>query len=274
MSGNERIIIYTDLDGTLLRYDDYSFEEALPALEVIRERGIPLVLCSSKTRSEIELYRERLGNRDPFVSENGGGIFIPEGYFSRSPDVGIPTDRGYRVITIGKKYGELRKGLARLREMGFRVRGFGDMSVEEIASLTGLSPEEARLSKERDFDEPFIAEDGTDEEGLLEAIASLGLNFTVGKYYHLVGDNDKGKAVRILTDLYRKEFGSVRTIALGDSPNDIPMLESVDIPVVVQKPGGVYDSRVVVPGIIRAGGVGPAGWRRAVMELIGNFGAR
>ncbi|NOZ26177.1 MAG: HAD-IIB family hydrolase [Nitrospirae bacterium] len=265
------IVIFTDLDGTLLRYDNYSFEEAADALEVIRRKGIPLVLCSSKTRREIELYRERLSNRDPFVSENGGGIFIPEGYFAKSPDVGFRHDDKYRVITIGKSYSELRAGLLRLRQMGFKVKGFGDMTVEEIVSLTGLSPEEARLSKERDFDEPFVIEDGTDEDRLRDAILSLGLNYTVGKYYHLLGDNDKGKAVRILTELYRREFGDIRTIALGDSPNDIPMLEAVDVAVIVQKPGGFHDGRINVPGVLRAKGVGPEGWNRVVKELVGKF---
>lgn len=265
------IVIFTDLDGTLLSYDNCSFEEALDALEVIKQERIPLVLCSSKTRSEIELYRERLANTDPFVSENGGGIYIPDGYFKKSPDVGVRQDNGYRVITMGKRYSELRDGLRRLRELGFRVKGFGDMTVEEVASITGLSPEEAKLSKEREFDEPFIIEDNTDEERLREAILSLGLNCTVGRHYHLMGESDKGKAVRIVTELYRKEFGDIRTIAIGDSPNDIPMLEAVDIPVVVQKPGGIYDNRIVIPKLVRAEGVGPEGWRKVIMKLVGNF---
>ncbi len=265
------IVIFTDLDGTLLSYDNCSFEDALDALELVKQERIPLVLCSSKSRGEIELYRERLANTDPFISENGGGIYIPDGYFKKSPDVGVGHDNGYRVITIGQSYSELRDGLRRLREMGFRVKGFGDMTVEEIASLTGLNPEEARLSKERDFDEPFIIEDGEDEERLRAAVISVGLNFTLGRHYHLMGESDKGKAVRILTELYRKEFGDIRTIAIGDSPNDIPMLETVDIPVVVQKPGGIYDNRIVIPELVRADGIGPEGWRKVIMKLIGNF---
>ncbi|HLF86164.1 MAG TPA: HAD hydrolase family protein, partial [Nitrospiria bacterium] len=71
----------TDLDGTLLHPKTYSFDAARPALTLIKERRIPLILCSSKTRGEIELYRKWLGNQHPFISENGGGIFIPRGYF-------------------------------------------------------------------------------------------------------------------------------------------------------------------------------------------------
>lgn len=75
------LIIFTDLDGTLLHPMTYSFEEAMPALKLCRERGIPLILCSSKTRAEIEVYRQRLKNEHPFIPENGGGIFIPKRIF-------------------------------------------------------------------------------------------------------------------------------------------------------------------------------------------------
>jgi len=48
------------------------------------------------------------------------------------------------------------------------------------------------------------------------------------------------------------------------------MLSAVDIPVVVQKSGGVYDEKVTLslPGILRAPGIGPAGWHAMVMKLL------
>src|SRR3989338_10179164 len=77
-----KTIIASDLDGTLLDSTDYSFAAAQPALAMIRARDVPLVLCSSKTRAEIEEYRRRLDNGHPFIAENGGGVFISHGYFS------------------------------------------------------------------------------------------------------------------------------------------------------------------------------------------------
>ena len=65
------LIIFTDLDGTLLD-SGYSFRKAMPALRLIKEKDIPLVLCSSKTKTEIDYYRKKLENDHPFVSENGG----------------------------------------------------------------------------------------------------------------------------------------------------------------------------------------------------------
>jgi len=77
---SERIVIFTDLDGTLLDHCTYSYKEAEKALESIRRKNIPLIVCSSKTREEIEIYRKKLLNNGPFISENGGAIFIPEQY--------------------------------------------------------------------------------------------------------------------------------------------------------------------------------------------------
>src|SRR5512143_2726927 len=95
-------VIFTDLDGTLLHPKTYSFTEALPALELIRERGIHLVLCSSKTRAEIEVYRKRLHNEAPFIVENGGAIFVPVGYFIFP--TGSIRSGDYTISAFGKPY--------------------------------------------------------------------------------------------------------------------------------------------------------------------------
>ena len=263
-------IIITDLDGTLLHPKTYSFESAMPALNIIRKRDIPLILCSSKTRGEMELYRNRLGNQHPFISENGGGIFIPVGYFEFPIEGEL--DNGYIIITLGVPYDGIRDVLLKIRErLGIEARGFGDMNTKEVASLTGMSLFEAELARKRGFDEPFIFKEGEEgAEEFLDAIDEAGLRWTQGRFYHILGDNDKGKAVKILKGLYKRAYGKVKTIGLGDSLNDLSLLQEVDYPVLVQKEDGGYDTRINLPGLIRADGIGPEGWANAVMGLIKN----
>ena len=64
--------MFTDLDGTLLHPHTYSSDPARPALDTLKRLGIPVVFCTSKTRPEVELWRQRLGVTDPFIVENGG----------------------------------------------------------------------------------------------------------------------------------------------------------------------------------------------------------
>ena len=267
-------IVFTDLDGTLLDYYKYSFEKAIPALELLKKKNIPLVLCSSKTRKEIEYYREKLANNHPFISENGGGIFIPKNYFKfkiHSPEFIVNDENDYYAIKFGALYPDLRKTIERLRKEGFKVKGFGDMTVKEIMEIAGLSADEAEMAKERNFDEPFILEGNeTETQRLLRAIKAKGFNCTQGRFFHIIGNTDKGKAVELLKELYKKEFNEITTIALGDSSNDIPMFVAVDYPIVVQKPGEGYDQKIDMPGLIKASGIGPEGWNNAIIKFIQN----
>ncbi len=85
---------------------------------------------------------------------------------------------------------------------------------------------------------------------------------------HILGGSDKGKAVGILTELYGRKFGKIVTVGLGDSPNDAPMLEHVDYPVLVRKPDGSHESRIRAANLIRADGVGPEGWSEAIRKIL------
>lgn len=266
----KKIVIFTDLDGTLLSYADYTFDEALPALEGIRARGIPLVLCSSKTGAEIQEYRKKLRNSHPFISENGGGIFVPEGYF-RSGGSGYQPELqgGYLLFRLGAQYSQLRSVIRDLRELGYGVTGFGDMTVAEISEVTGLPQEEAHLAQQRDFDEPFLFSGTIAELAQVKGmIKEWGFSSTEGKFYHILGNSDKGKAISLLIELYRREYGEIVTVAAGDRLNDLPMLSVVDYPILVQKPGGEYEQGIALPALIKADGIGPAGWNKALLALL------
>jgi len=262
-------LIFTDLDGTLLDHDTYSFEPALPALHYVSELSIPVIICTSKTRAETVSLREKLQLQYPFITENGGGIFIP-------PDCALPryhnedTSGFFRVIVLGKPIKKIIAAFKILKKK-FRLRGFSDMSPKELASLTGLGEEESRAARQRDFSEPFLFEDSMENmEKLVQEVSRLGLAITRGgRFFHLIGPGtSKGEAVGIVSALYRKNMPDIITLGLGDSPNDLSMLQAVDIPVLVQKTTGTHDPDVRFTGLHLAQGVGPAGWNEAVLELV------
>jgi len=268
---NRQFLIFSDLDGTLLDHKTYSFEEAKPALNALKLRDIPLIFCSSKTRPEIEMYRELTGNDHPFISENGGGIYVPQDYETNSFDYDTKTD-GYKVIALGTQYDTLVAVLNSVsQDTGIKVRSFSEMKISEISEYTGLDPSLAELSKMREYDEPFIIL-GNDEaaECIKQEIIGRGFNFTQGSmFHHIMGKNDKGKAVKRLVPIFKRRFPELSSAGLGDSLNDLPMLEAVDIPILVQKPDGKYDQRISIDKLVHADGVGPVGWNRSVLELLG-----
>ena len=263
------LLIFSDLDGTLLDHDTYSFDGAKYALDSLKELGIPLILCTSKTKAEVELWRERLKNTGPFITENGGAIF-----FCRSFQLNHVTyveKSDYSVIELGIPHDKLMVHFDTLKErLGGKILGFSEMSIGDLMNLTGLPYEEALLSKERDYTEPFaFFGNQEDQRELLDIVKELNLNLTKGgRFYHLLGANDKGKAVKIVTDIYREMFLHLKTVGIGDSYNDLPMLEAVDIPVLVQKPGGVYDDQIDLPYLLHAPGIGPVGFNEALLSIL------
>lgn len=273
----KRILVFTDLDGTLLDPQSYSFEEALPALERVRQRKIPLILCSSKTRAELELYQRKLNVGDPFISENGGAVFIPPGYFPQVPEELKEKDK-YLVLEFGVSYETIRERLSEVfGKLNVKPIGFGDLDTEEISSLLNLSDAEAKLARKREYDEPFYFPQRPEEEKIELAereFKQVGLRLTAGgKLFHLHGDHDKGKAAKSLIQIFMAKWADeILTIGLGDSLNDLLLLETVDIPVLLKKEDGSYQQEILDRlKVHKVLGMGPRGWNRAVLDLVEKY---
>ena len=212
------LLVFTDLDGTLLDHETCSFEPALPAIKTLKEKNIPLVFCTSKTRAEIEKAQLQLHNTHPFISENGGAIFVPKNYFFHKFKF-TREDSNYFIVELGTPYKKIREAFNQMRLLfPKKLKGFGDLSSKEVAHLCGFSLDQGKLAKKREYDEPFILENEATKEAIQEIAGRSNPNISRGgRFYHLIGQNDKGKAVLILRDIYKVKSKNLKTIALGDA---------------------------------------------------------
>jgi mannosyl-3-phosphoglycerate phosphatase len=260
-------VVFSDLDGTLLHPQTYSFDAAEPALSALRRENAPLVLCTGKTRAEVELWRERLDIAHPFIVENGGAVYIPHGYFPFVAGKTIQRD-GYDVMEFGTPYLELVLALKEAAsETGCAVLGFHEMTLVDICLRTSLPVSQAQLAKQREYDEPFeILGSGT--HTLLAAIERRGKRWTRGNhFYHVTGANDKAVAVKYLTKLYRRAFGSVQTIGVGDGQNDAEFLNAVEMPMIIRSRFAGALKLAVPRGYVTSAS-GPHGWSEAILQLL------
>jgi len=260
-------VVFSDLDGTLLDHDTYSWEAARPALILLARRRVPLVLCTSKTRAEVETLRSVLGNDHPFITENGGAAFVPRDYFP-FPVPGARARDNYEVVEFGTGYQELVHVLKAASEAtGVEVSAFHQMTVEEVARRCGLPVEQGRLAKQREYDEPFEIPDSERAGVLLQEIEAAGMRWTRGgRFHHVTGGNDKAAAVAAVTGLYRKAYSPVQTVGLGDGLNDAEFLNQVDIAILISSPGVEELQRRVPRGKVTSLR-GPAGWNQAILEM-------
>jgi mannosyl-3-phosphoglycerate phosphatase len=181
---------------------------------------------------------------------------------------------GYDVIEFGAPYWQLVEALHRIStEVGIRVVGFSDMSLEEVAQECKFSSAQARLAKLREHDEPFRILDSHPavRSRLLAALHKAGMSCTRdGRHYHLTGVIDKGLAIRKLRSLYEQAWGKVLAVGLGDSPNDLPLLQEVDIPIIVRNPAIGASAKLLrkVPTARISNAAGPRGWNEMMLKVI------
>lgn len=259
-------IVFTDLDGTLLDQDTYSYDESMEGINILREKNIPLILCSSKTDPEMRLIHDELCLSTPYIFENGAGIRFHCGGKKEKDSVEI----------TGKNNNELKRFLTLLkRKINKEIKTIHDMDIHEIAGLTGLPGNKAELARRRIGSLPFIiiGMDDIDSAYLDNLNAVLkGHDLAVtrgGRFFHLSSANaDKGSAVKRVIDYYKSEYHGdvVKSIGIGDSHNDIAMLMAVDIPFLVRRrDGSAIDHDISNISVTEK--AGPAGFTEAVKKV-------
>ena len=259
----ERLIpqwwVVTDLDGTLLDHT-YDWTPAETTLRWLQQRGIPVIPCTSKTAEEVREFRTAAQLNDPYIVENGGAIH-------GSSETGQDWE-----VALGPGWTALKPQLSELaRELGEPLQPLDELTDEEGDRLLGLSGERLQQAQRRRWSVPFVPP-SLQIQPRLEAVASVrGLAVVRGnRMCHLLGaDVSKGRALNVL----RKRVGppGVKVLALGDSPNDLPLLEVADLAVVVPGPAGPHpELRVKVANgrFELARDAHGAGWAEAVQRLL------
>ena len=256
-------MIFTDLDGTLLDHNDYSFAQALPALEKIRKQHIPLIINSSKTYAEIKEIRKKMLNHWAFSVENGAVVYLPEGEL-------YGKDNNMKQIILGTPIVGILKILQDLREQyGFSFKGFSDFSIEELIAQTGLTETQVKQAKQRLASEP-LKWLGSQEELISFEQMLINQNLQLiqgGRFLHVMGKNDKSQAMAWILNEFKKET-KILTIALGDSQNDLRMLEQADFSGVIRKQNGSYlQLNKTRDRVIYSQNTAPKGWQEVMDQL-------
>jgi len=259
-----RLIIFTDVDGTLIDHFTYRWEEATPVLSLLKVLDVPVVLNTSKTYAETLKLAKEMGLNSPFAVENGAAIFFPE-EFSPLPEGCESVGEGYCAVVLGRPYREIREFFKRYADR-YYLKGMGDMDTKTLRELTGLSENVLDLTRRRMFSEPFVAGDPDKLKEFIRLAEGNGYRvLRGGRFYHLVSAaQSKGRVVEVLKGLFGE---GILTVGLGDSENDEDMLRAVDIPVLIPNPRKGY-APISLPNLIRAKCLAPKGWADEVMRIL------
>ena len=262
MATNSKYWIVTDLDGTLMD-ENYDISPARKTLNLLSELDIPVIPCTSKTASEVRYFRKENGLFDPFIVENGAAVY---GYNKNN-------SQEWELI-LGKSYKELRTILNNISKIvNYNLTALNDLNKNQIHELTGLSDQGIKRALDRQWSVPFLNPPDEIFEKVKVVCDSYNVHvFKGNRMSHLLSSkSNKGEAVNQLkVHLKNKD---VKIIALGDSQNDLPLLEYADISIVIPGKNGPnkYLQNGIDKGLFRLANAPHAqGWSNSVEDVIMN----
>ncbi len=268
---SNHILIFTDLDGTLLDHHNYSAKPAAGLIKRLYDQGTAdIIPVTSKTQSELLWLRKSIPLQNNLsVTENGSVIHA----CGSSPL--FDDDRSHSIM-LGIRYRAILEQVAKLpQSLRHHITGFADMSVEDVMAVTGLVVDDARRAQDREATEPFLWS-GSDAE--LSAVQEILIEENIqvqrgGRFYHLTGQATKEHAMAKIISAFvdRKPGFQIISIALGDGPNDLAMIEAADFGVIMPNPDGVT-IETAKPHVRTAPVPGPEGWVIAIQEILAELG--
>jgi len=278
-----QLIIFTDMDGSLLDHQTYSHMEANDLLAWLRNKHIPVIPCTSKTQAEMEILRQDLNNDYPFIVENGAAVYIPKKYFSADDNLfnsDVLDDVGDFYV---KRFTQVRAHWqAILAQVPMHLNDafitFEQAGVEGVMQMTGLALKEARLASQRKYGEPlkWLGNDQQFNQFEEYIHSQQGKLLKGGRFVHLSGDCNKGKALVWLLQKYQQKNHNqqIISIVLGDSQNDVAMLSVADYAVVIRSPVHEFPVMSSKQGqqIYYTDNEGPKGWQEGVSHVLAELG--
>lgn len=265
-------LIFTDMDGSLLDHHNYHFDEAVPTLQVLEAHHIPVIPVTSKTQAEVELLRDSLNNSHPFIVENGAAVFIPTGYFKQQPADTIEKN-GYWI----KEFVEPRSrwqsliDAIRPRYQG-EFKTFAEAGIDGIIAMTGLNVHAAARAARRQYGEPIAWQgNGNLKQHFIRELQEAGAHILEGgRFMHVSGDCDKGRAIQWLEQVYQTVIPERKmlSLAIGDSQNDKAMLEAADYALLIRSPVHPLPTVERSDNIFVSNHTGPKGWAEGVSQIL------
>lgn len=244
-----KVVIMSDMDGTLLNSDKKIAEKDLKSIERFISLGGKFTVSTGRTLEAFEQYRKMLDLRMPVVLYNGGIIYdyseqkvmyaeyLPDGVreiaselLEAMPESGgevLKLDRTY--VFRNNYYQKVHTTLCGISPEYVELSGIPDG--EWLKVLFAMSPEEIPVMEEIISGKNYTAVDFVKSSGIF--IEMLPHNIS------------KGSAL----DEYRKLDGmsDCTFVAIGDFDNDIEMIQSADLGVC---PANAEDSVKKVSGLV------------------------
>ena len=262
---NKDILIFTDLDGSLLNHSNFEFYTIKPFILKCLRNNIRIIPNTSKTKNEVEFFSEQLGVDIPFIVENGSAIHNLDLVCSHF-------DKNIKSLILSRTANEIfeifnDKVPLSLRNQCLFLK---DMNASKQSKVLGLNGEQLTSALNRLYSIPLIFNGPIEiKNELISIFNDLDIKLHEGGRVINICDNcSKGDAMKIILKKMEDIKKKYHSIVIGDSPNDISMLDLSNQPCVVPLPDQENLKKLKLKKVIRANQVAPDGWKEVVLKSL------
>ena len=265
MSKKFSLIIFTDLDGSLLHRDNFKFDEIKDYIENLIDNGVIIIPNTSKTEKEIEEFIKELGKELPFISENGSSIHGLNLINANFPNkIILSRDKEELIKIFDSKVPDNLKA---------KCNFISEMNSKQQNDIFGLQGNNLKNALNRKYTIPFLFEgDNLEKNKLLKILKSSSLTMQEGGRVLNLGDKtDKVKSMNQVLKIYRKVENKIKVIGVGDNFNDLDMLRNCDIPCLVFNDQFKQD-QININNLIFSNKPSPEGWADVIKTALVKLG--
>ena len=257
----QKILIFTDLDGSLLHRDTFKFDSIKDFIVSLVNQGITIIPNSSKTEKEIEKFSEELGVKLPYISENGSSIKGLNLINANFPNKIVLSREKEELIKIFND-----KVPEQLKNKCIEISKINKKEQEKIFSQ---KDDNLKNALNRKYTLPFLFKgDKTEKNKLSKILSSSSLTFQEGgRVVNLCDNINKVKSMNKVIKILKKTEDKIKSIAVGDNYNDLDMLKSCDVPCLVFNDKFKLD-QINIDNLIFSNMPSPEGWADVIKKAL------
>ena len=265
MNKKSSVIIFTDLDGTLLHRDTFKFDPIKKYLKRLINKGIIVIPNSSKTEKEIEKFNEELGIELPYILENGSAIH----------GLNLINQNFPNKIILSREKEELLKifNMKVPEKLMNKCIQISKISKKKQEKIFGQKDDKLQEVLKRKYTVPFLFEGNNSEKNKLIKILNYN-SLTLqegGRVLNLCDNINKVKSMNKVIKILKKTEDQLKTIAVGDNYNDLDMLKNCDIPCLVFNDQFKLD-KINIDNLIFSNKPSPDGWADVIKIALEKIG--
>ena len=263
----KKVIIFTDLDETLLKENKYNHNILNNFIKTLLKKEYEIIPVTSKTYLEVINLLKQIKYKLPFSVENGAASYIP-----------INNSKDYLYKKIVNPYAIKKSAIKKILNKSIfktylqNLKFIKDLSIVEQKQITKLNSKQLEDFSSREYSIPvLISGDKYFKKNFEETLFKYNLKIVFGgKLNNISGLHSKLNSLSFFSNQYKQKLRNTKIIliSLGDNQNDIEILNNSNYSGIIKNNTYKILNLKKNKNIFRSFTEAPFGWVEVLKKII------